>query len=230
MKKLAIFVEGQTESIFIHKLLVHIAGEKNIKITHQQKASGFSFYTLTGHSPQGNDDIPYYVLLRDCMGDEPVKADILNNLPTLRNENYSKIIGLRDVFPVQKEDIQKLQIGISSGLPSSPPTSIILAIMEIESWFIADNSHFEKVDSKLSASFIQGSISLSIKPKDVENIEHPAKSLREIYNLVGKTYTKKKDQIHKITEYFDYAELYLSLPQYIPSLKNFIDELDSFFN
>jgi len=32
MKKIAFFVEGQTELIFINKLLIEIAGQKNISI------------------------------------------------------------------------------------------------------------------------------------------------------------------------------------------------------
>ena len=42
MKRIAFFVEGQTEQLFINKLLIEIAGHKNIAINLFQLRGGSS--------------------------------------------------------------------------------------------------------------------------------------------------------------------------------------------
>jgi hypothetical protein len=60
VKKLAIFVEGQTEQIFVRKLLEEIAGKKNIRINIMAKdpkqIERIAMTNLT------NNSIQYYVL------------------------------------------------------------------------------------------------------------------------------------------------------------------------
>ena len=41
MKKIAFFVEGQTEQLFINKLLIEIAGQKNILVELSRSAEKF---------------------------------------------------------------------------------------------------------------------------------------------------------------------------------------------
>ena len=70
MKRLAIFVEGQTEQIFVSKLLREIAGKKNILVEEQiaNGRAGKRFITvLKASSSQTNEK--YFVLIRDCRND-----------------------------------------------------------------------------------------------------------------------------------------------------------------
>jgi hypothetical protein len=56
MKKIAFYVEGQTEQFFINKLLIEIAGYKNIEIELEQfqgakKGKNKSIYPKTSSQP-----------------------------------------------------------------------------------------------------------------------------------------------------------------------------------
>ena len=120
MKKLAVFVEGQTEQIFISKLLVEIAGEKNIFIVQQKskinKKGNRSFTAISASSAISSQK--YYALICDSGSDSCVKSDILDSLESLTRKNYEKILGLKDVFPNDFADIPKLERGLKYGMPS----------------------------------------------------------------------------------------------------------------
>ena len=64
MKKLAIFVEGQTEQIFVKKLLEEIAGRKNIRI--DIKAKDPKQIERISMTNLANNSIQYYVLIQKC--------------------------------------------------------------------------------------------------------------------------------------------------------------------
>ena len=70
MKKIAFYVEGQTEQFFINKLLIEITGKKNIQIELQQFQEvgkpTKSVYPKTAANPQNPQ---HFTLIFDCMGD-----------------------------------------------------------------------------------------------------------------------------------------------------------------
>lgn len=139
MKKIAIFVEGYTELSFVTKLLQCIAGAKNIHF-HLEAWHGKKFIALS--SPATALVEPYFALVVDCRSDYGVKSAILDRRAALIKAGYSKILGLRDVFPFTRGDIPKLVAGLTYGLPTAGiPIEIILAVMEVEAWFVQDTSH-----------------------------------------------------------------------------------------
>ena len=99
MKKLALFVEGQTEQIFVEQLLQYIAGDHGINIEKRRgfggRDQGRSFITLS--SPDG--EAPFYILLVDSSNDGRVLSDIREEYEGLARQGYDKIIGLRDIYP-----------------------------------------------------------------------------------------------------------------------------------
>lgn len=64
-KRLAVFVEGQTEQLFIQKMLVEVAGRHNITVdVVQARGRGpVRSITVQGHS---NSNTRYYALVCDC--------------------------------------------------------------------------------------------------------------------------------------------------------------------
>lgn len=231
MKRLAIFVEGQTEQIFITRLLIEIAGKHNLDIVKQKavKSKKGNRYFSTIDAQTSDSVQKYYILIRDCGGDHLVKSDILESYESLANKNYEKIIGIRDVYPVQSNEIPKLIRGMSYGMPSGRvPVNILLAIMEIESWFIAEGTHFCRLDETLTKEHIETSLFIDISPENVENLSEPAKCLNEIYKLAGQAYNKKRANVQRTVDLIDYARLYIEVPHKVGSLKRLIDELHSF--
>jgi len=231
MRKLAIFVEGQTEQIFVEKLIREVVGnhQLTIKVERVRNKKG-DVVTLTKiHAKSNVDSSKFYVLIRDCSSDTKVKSYIKESLPSLRRESYDLIIGLRDVFPSKHSDIPKLKKYLNYGLPtSSIPISIILAIMEVEAWFIAEPTHYERIDPKLTLKRIKSSRGFDPSTIDVERINHPSKELDEIYKIVGRRYKKHRASVQRTVRALDYAEIYLNLSSRIPSLSDFITSVNSF--
>ncbi len=231
MRKLAIFVEGQTEQIFVKKLLSEIAGSNNIVIDLERAAkSRKGSRTFTGlFATRKIDNKKYYVLIRDCGSETTVKSDIVDSLPSLNRENYEMIIGLRDVYPLSYSDIPKLKKHLNYGVPTRfMPVYMVLAIMEIESWFLGETTHYKRIDPALTLTKIKSQVGFDPSVDDVERISHPSVELDKIYKIVHKAYKKDRLRVQRTVDVFDYAEIYLNLKSKISSLREFINRVDLF--
>jgi hypothetical protein len=107
MKKMAIFVEGETESCFTDKLLREIANEKSLQIL-LVKASGGArsarIYTVIADSGSGSDK-NFYIQIINSGTDNRISSDIRDNYEALMKAGFSVIIGIRDVFPLLIADL-----------------------------------------------------------------------------------------------------------------------------
>ncbi|TAG01969.1 MAG: DUF4276 family protein [Cytophagia bacterium] len=229
MKKIAFYVEGQTEQFFINKLLIEIAGKKKIEIELQQfQGVGKptkSIYPKTTAQPQNPQ---HFALIFDCMGDGGVKPRILQDAVSLFNQGYSEIVGLIDFYsPPQRTtftlaDLSKFENELSNGTvrnerritqPLPNDTSIVIAVREIEDWFLAECNHYACIDASITLDTTQIA-SLGFNPC-VDDLTLRAttafEDLKSVYKLVGKTYRKKKDKMEETVERLDYANLYINL-------------------
>ena len=228
MKKLAIFVEGNTELIFIEKLLFEIAGPLKKLAFTRQRARGGRYHTLTarGYPP---DTTEYLVLLVDCSCDGKVKPAIRERLDRLRAEGYNQVIGLRDLYPdfeLSKYDIAKKNndLGVTD-----PPAHILFAVLEIEAWFLGEWSHLTKIHTALTPEFIDANLKVNLRTVKPEQIKAPAHTLDKIYKLVGAQYKKRDGDSHRIANYLDFNELYTNVRSRIPSLDRLLTKFDNFF-
>lgn len=238
MKKIAFYVEGQTEQFFVNKLLIEIAGQKNIQIELQQ-FQGIGrptkvIYPKTTSNPQNPQ---HFALIFDCMGDGGVKPRILQDAVSLFNQGYSEIIGLRDLYPLN--DLGRLHNELHNGTQRNgqqiiPPlpnnTSIIIAVREIEDWFLAETNHYLCIDSSLNPTAF---LSLNFNPfsEDLTNRNTAAADdLKDIYQLANKTYNKNKDKAERTVECLDYTNLYLNVRKRIIKLDELITKIDTFLS
>ena len=231
MKKLAIFVEGQTEQIFTRKLLEEISGKKDIYIREEKAKSNINgervFSVINAHANYSNEE--YYILIRDCRGDSSVKSDIRDNCQSLYRQNYSKVIGLRDAYPA--EELDKLKKYLKFGIPTKyMPIDIVLAIMEIEAWFLADTSHFLNIHPSLTCEYILEKLNLDFTQTEVELFHKPSDNLNEIYRLVGHQYDKTRGTVNYTVNALNYELIYCDIVQKVSSLRTFIEHLNSFFS
>ncbi len=230
MKRLAIFVEGQTEKIFVRKLLEEIAGKSNIAIDEQdvQGKQNSRFTKLTMSDPV-TAQTKYYVLIYNSSSDNNVVSDIRDQYASLISLGYNKIIGLRDVYPTPIADKDILERRLRILLPKgSVYCHIVLAVMEVEAWFLAEWQHFVKIDVNLTTSLIQSNLGFNPEVDNMENRNHPAEDLHQAYQLVGKSYRKKENQVNRVVSNLDYEFLYLQLAGIVPSLGKFIRYIDDF--
>ena len=229
MRKLAFFVEGLTEQIFIKNLFVEIAGIKNITIeetSYTGKKGDTSLLKVLANSKTNNTK--YYILIVDCQADNKVQSAIIDNHPSLVKENYSKVLGLKDIYPKTYSDLPLLEKGAKYGVPTKIPTDVLLAVAEVEAWFLAEHFHFQKIDSRLTLKTIKANFGHDLNTVDVEKILHPALELDNIYKHVGKRYKKQKNNLSRTIAALDFNNLYFNLPNRVVYLKKLITHIDSF--
>jgi hypothetical protein len=234
MKKIAIFVEGQTEQIFVERFLFEAAGKKCISI-QVIKLYGKSGQRTSNSTKSSTAVTPRYeALIYDCTGggtNSTVISDIREQYTGLVAQGYSKILGLRDVYPQLRTDIPRLRQGFNLTLSqlsiSSTTIEIVLAVMEIESWFLAEYSHFTKINCKLTPTFIQSNLGFDPQHDDMEMRPHPSDDMKNIYNIVRTTYDKSESKVNRIVDNLDYELMYLNLLQ-VSSFREFVKEIDLF--
>jgi hypothetical protein len=232
MKKVAFFVEGISEQIFVEKLLVEIFGRHKISIETIKISGGKNSPIKKAKYPFNNsgNNSDYFAVIYDCGGDSTVKSYILEERESLIKANYLKIIGLLDVYPRMREDILKFKRGLNYGTPTKDiEIAYVLSIMEIESWFLAEYSHFEKIDSLLTIPLIVSKLGFNPQNDNMELRDCPAIDLRSCYELVGKGYNKSKLDINRTVQALDFSVLYLVQKNKMASLNELITTIESAF-
>jgi hypothetical protein len=241
MKKIAFYVEGKTEQFFVNKLLIEIAGRKNIQIELQQfQGIGRPKRAIHPRSSSQPSEHNHFALILDCVGDGGVKPRILEDAANLFSQGYSEVIGLLDLYPLT--DLTRFQDNLQNGsqrngkvlspaLPSN--TDIIIAVHEIESWFLEECSHFECIDTSLTNETIVREMGFNPCSDDMTQRLHPAQDLHNIYRLANKVYIdskgqKKKNRIERTVECLDYSNIYLNLRNEVAKLGDLINKIDNF--
>lgn len=237
LKKLAIFVEGQTEVLLIERLIEELAGKKGLTIEIQRaegggksgRARSFQVVTLKNSA---RSESRYYVLIRSSDNDDRVVSDLREQAVDLAKKGYEKIIGLRDVYPRSYTEVDKMKSAMKQVLQqvnNHISCKIFLAVMEIEAWFLAEEDHYQKVDQILTPSFIQSQTGIDVMG-NMELIEHPSASLNQIYNLAGQSYRKRRNKVQNIVNKLNIENFYFCVSGRLPNLGRFIRELDNFFD
>lgn len=229
-KKIAFFVEGYTEQEFVKKLLLAIFDEKKITIGISKIKGGKKkpiCHTVL-ESAITTDDTIYYILIYDCGGDGNVKSYVVDQRESLLSAGYLKVIGLRDIYPqFGRGDIFKLKQMANYGVPQKGlPIKFVLAVMEVESWFLAEENHFLKIDTILDEAYLKANFNWEPSKDDTELIDDPANFLDSIYKTVGTSYEKQKASIDRTTDAIDYVNIYFNVRQRNSSLQELISEFE----
>lgn len=233
MKKIAFFVEGQTEQIFVNRLVKEIMGYGNVTVilkkisggTNAPKRESIRSYKIERHSE-------YTVLIYDCGSDNRVKSEILDNITNLRESGYTYIAGIRDLYPLSVDELPRLE----KGLKFLPPVfrdfrdyfDIVVVVHEVETWFLAEPGHFLKVDKKLTGKYIEKKLGFNPYLINPLSRTHPAQDLGRIYKLAGKSYTKKYYQVEKLVNKLDFAKIRHEVRYKVDSLNKLISFIERF--
>ncbi|GAB4299775.1 MAG: hypothetical protein Fur0025_39000 [Oscillatoriaceae cyanobacterium] len=181
------------KQIFVEKLCQEIAGHKNITIDTYKICGKKATRRIESLKFSLEPTSPFFVLLYDCNNFSMVVSDIKKQHKSLTEKGYEKIICVRDLLPVSLAKKEELEKGIKGALKSCNQSgvkiSVILAVMEIEAWFLAEWHYLAKIDSRLSPEFIKQQCGIDLK-NDLEKIPHPSTELDKIYRLIGKFYDK----------------------------------------
>jgi len=233
MDKLAVFVEGQTEQVFVERLIFAIAGSRNIHVDTVQAFGGrlqprvFVEVEATRPDPAKR----FYVIIYDCMGDSRVLSDVRENYDNLVAQGFKDIIALRDVFPRPATDIPTIRSDFDFYVQKQPFLPLLaLAVMEIESWFIGEHTHFGRYDNRLTDSVVNGQLGYDPSTVDLEGIAAPVSDLRRVYAFVGKGYSKSRSHVERTVDHLDYARFYMDLVGRLSDLANLISHINGFLS
>lgn len=163
-------------------------------------------------------------------------SDIQEENDRLNNLGFSKIIGLRDIRGNQNSeklthadlpDIERLHRFIEQSV--SIPTKIITAVMEIETWFLAETNHYDKIDDRLTKDFILSKTAdLGFNPHS-NNLTlrlEPTEDLHNLHKLKGRQYSKKKG--NKIINWLNLHHLKNTVGQKISQVKDLFESTEEF--
>jgi|HubBroStandDraft_2_1064218.scaffolds.fasta_scaffold266695_2 hypothetical protein len=230
--KLAVFVEGQTEQIFVKKLVEEIAGAHNVKVlTYKASGGGASGarQIVQLQAARADPAKRYYVLIVDCTNGDRVASDILDRYQTLVQQDFKAIIGISDVYPRPRVDIGKLY-RVMAGLQRTSPIVVdnVLAVMEVEAWFLGEHHHLAKIGAGIAVADVIHKLGFDPSTDNMEDRHHPAGDLDAVYQLGGRSYNKKRNTVEATVDALDYENLYLTLPGRMGSLRLLVDALDRF--
>ena len=90
------------------------------------------------------------------------------------------------------------------------------------------------ISDALSLDLIKGVIGIDPICDDVEDIDHPAQALHDVYQKVNIAYltsegNKKKNRIERTVNALDFTNLYTNVRGRVGRLNQFVDALDTFF-
>lgn len=231
MNRLAVFAEGYTEVVFVKKLIEEIAGNNKVQIDQSAIRGGSNARrSMQLRATQPYTGQRYYVLIVDCGGDDLVKTRICEEHENFTNKGYSKIIGIRDVRPkFIHADISKLEENLPKYIKTKfIPVEFILAIMEIESWFLAETSHLPKVDPAITVEAIKENLGFDPENDDMELRPYPANDLNNCYAIGGKTY--KKQNVEGTVDKLDFTQMYLHFGSKFRHFNRLLNTINTFFS
>ncbi len=171
--------------------------------------------------------VTHFVLLADCNCDNQVKTQIRDNYASLVDAGYSSIIGLRDVYPLDATDVPDLEAALYLGLPQGGiPIYIHLAVMELESWFIAENSHFSRISPILTLPYMaQNGFDLNQVPP--QQWAPAATVLDDIYMLAGYRYKKKENHVKRTIAAMSMPLVFSYVRSTVPEFDAFVTSLET---
>lgn len=234
MKKIAFFLEGKCEQLFVEELISKIIELKQIKITRIEcsgKVNSRSFKVIHTQASE-NPNAEFYLLLYNCGNDKQVKSDIRDQLEGLKKAGYTKIIGIRDVYPdASLKELEEFRAGLKTGFVTDGLLSIVfcLGVMEFEAWLLAEHSHFERIHEKITTARIMEELEINLLDYDYSSISQPAKVLQDIYWLEKIPYDKSQATVKKILSAIDFEQVRINVSDKFIDLKNLYQVLNEFF-
>ncbi len=209
--KIAIYVEGQTELIFIREVLLkwyeYDAAKVGIKCMELRNSAPFE----TEYS-FGNEDSERFYLIVNVGGDSRALSKALDNAPKHRNIGFSKILVLRDMYSKEYVSAQSKRIidpelnnrfinGVKTSIKAKNLEGYVhcfFAIMEIEAWLLGMGWYLDSFDNRLNSKELIEKLKLDIDADPEITEFHPALRLKRIYNHIGSNYDKHAAEINSI--------------------------------
>ncbi len=229
MKKAIFVVEGQTEQIFVERFIKALVALQPCYVT-LEKLHGDSI-CLIGTRGSPIEFASHFIRIINAQGDDRVNSFIEDRLDGFVEKGFRVIYGLRDRYTGdgnKRVDFEKISAYFSKiSAERNIIVNTVVAIDEIEAWFLAVPKFFRAYDDSLILEKINECLGYDLSLIDIESIEHPAMEINKVLMTVGTKYRKHADDSHKIANELDYDTLYLERTNDIPALSRFTAALET---
>ncbi len=239
MKKIAIFVEGQSELIFVREYLLKQFEYQGIDLECRNLFRDERIQSAEYDFP--NTEATFHFQIINVGNDTSVLQRILNREQLLWNAGYERIIGLRDMYSsdyieamkqpreIKPELNHKFIEGTNKTLEQKAikPQNIKFhfAIMELEAWFLGIPKLWER--KGISNQSIKEKTGLDLSEIDPETtFLHPAEIIKDILKIINEPYRKQASEVESLVSYTtkqDFEDLQNS--QKCTSFKEFTSNL-----
>ena len=223
MKRIAVFVEGQTELITVREFLLKKFGWEVNVICLELYSQSLRPVPYKHENP--NAEFSYQIV--NIGNDKRVLSAILEREESLWKAGFLKLIGLRDMYSreyrerispektidntLNQEFLTETK-KIIEGAKSPDKIHLCFSIMEIEAWFLGMYKFFERVKPNYTEENISSKVGCDISRVDPElTFFHPSDILDQIFSIDGNRYKKRESNIEAILSQLkteDFDELY----------------------
>ena len=242
MKRIAIFVEGQAEQIFIRHLLPTILDWSKFSFTCV-KLYANQMQEVPHSYNVGQSHVEVHFLIVNAANDTKVLSAIKEREQHLFAKGYDEVFGLRDMYSnefckysnsIQNDVINKFINGArhSISLMSCPDKiHFHFAIMELEAWFLGMYNLFRKINSVLDTHYIEENVGYNLSEIDPQTqFFKPTTELDRILRLAGLGYQKHSHEVNSILSKMDKIDCESVMENgRCQSFNNFYLELQSIF-
>lgn len=215
MKKIAIFVEGNTELIFVREYLRERFEFQDLEIECRKRQFGrFDKVPF----PVPNPNAKYHFRIIDSGSDAKVLDDILEDENLLVNLGYQKIIGLRDMYSenylkeikhqrrihpeLNQKFIDRFNARINREAKNPEQIHFHFAIMELEAWFLGIPKLWER--KGISDQIIKEKLKFDLSEIDPEiTFLHPTETLKDILKIIDEPYRKQAGEVESLVSYIE---------------------------
>lgn len=216
--KIAVFVEGQSELIFVRDFLLK---------WYQYDSSVIAVACCSLRSDVGRPvDVPFNYGERDSAeffydiinvgSDERVMSVMVNTAGRYRNLGYSRLIGLSDMYTERYHEMSRRHIsaelnlkfinGANSTLAArglSDFAKYHYAIMEFEAWVLGFYWRMCAVDPALTEEALSDGWGVTESFDPETGVYHPYKMLADVYSSVGLAYGKHSGDVESFVSGLD---------------------------
>ncbi len=209
--KIAVYVEGQTELIFVRDFLLkwfnYDTSKVGIRCFELRSANSFP---VPFEFLEGEPEREYTII--NVGGDERALSKALSNACSHRNSNFKKVVVLRDMFSEAYKRLNPEHIidkNINDKFINGAQTSIAMtgnenfvfchfAVMEVEAWLLGMGWFLIKHDKRLTQDYLQTELNFDLEKDPELEIFHPAVTLKKIYQHIGADYRKHSSEVEAI--------------------------------
>lgn len=239
IKKIAVFVEGQTEYIFVRDFLC-------AWYEYDAQKLGLECYQFKGNKtnnvpyPFGTRESENFYLIYNVGNDQSVVSKMLKEAPRLQNSGYQLIVGLNDMYcddyhtcvknrQISMKVNEKFKNERNKVIQLQGLTHLIkphFAIMEVEAWFLGMYECLQRINKRFTPELIKDKLGTDITKDPETTVYHPAKVLNDIYQLENMQYGKHASDAYAITSTLTKEDfLYLMNSGKCQSFKDFVNEI-----